>query len=625
MDSRVSNKYTFSSLGLAIFLSTSGAFAQQPNSGNIETLQITGSRLDGQSIASVTTVNRAEIERINPLSTVELLARIPHVNITQNGQAGGLSFVSVRGGEANFTLIMIDGVAVNDPTNSRGGGFDFNQLDPAVIERVEVYRGGISAVHGGDAISGVIHFITRESSGQQVRLEVGNQKQRSASATLSFDNDHGLSVLANLSARHHNPSEFDKTDNQQAMLKMGWVTGGQNHQGFVSYSNSDNLAFAEDSGGLTYAMPQQAEARDSEQWLWGYRGQIPINETVILDLSASYLNREERSAHPGIADGVLSGIPASDITSEYEKSESEAYVSWQISPNWSALGGISLRQSTGSNRGFLDFGFPLPVDFELDLDTNSAFVETKYQSDSLLISVGARVDDPDQFDRETSYRVSAQWIVQQELTLFAVYNEGYKLPSFFALAHPLVGNPDLQPERSDNIELGMKHQTEELQWVITYFDNRFTDLVDFDDQLFTNVNRTQVDTQGVEVNGQWNITEWLLLLGDISYTDVDVVGEEQQLRRRPNWSGSLALQGQWNGLQVMIFVDFRDDYQDSSIATGQITLPGYAKYGASAQYEINDNLNLSLNIDNALGKTYQDAVGFKVDDQQVRAGLTYQF
>ncbi len=154
--------------GLAALCAATQGFAR-----DIESVTVTGTRLPDTLLATHHSLTRETIERVNPPTTVALLRQIPNLIISQNGAASGHSFASIRGGEPNFILVMIDGVAVNDPTNSSGGGFDYNQLDPALIERVEVYRGGTSAVHGGEAISGIIHFITRRTATSSVALETG--------------------------------------------------------------------------------------------------------------------------------------------------------------------------------------------------------------------------------------------------------------------------------------------------------------------------------------------------------------------------------------------------------------------------------------------------------------------
>ncbi|GAB2697676.1 TonB-dependent receptor plug domain-containing protein [Aliiglaciecola aliphaticivorans] len=616
-------KYGFCCLAALFSLSISSmtVLAQQ----NVEILQVTGTRMADNTSGSVASLSREQIDRINPASTLDLLQRIPNIMIAENGVAGGVSFVSVRGGESNFTLILIDGVAVNDSTNSRGGGFDFSQVNPQSIERIEVYRGGISAIYGGEAISGVIHIITREDVAPAINLEVGSDKQLNAGLNLSHKYDNGVSLLASLSSREREGSEFAITKSQQGLFKAAFANAKQSHRLLVTYSDNENLSFAEDSGGEQYAMPLSAEQRNSEQWLLGLNNTFELNHSNAINLNLSWLNRQESSEHPGIAEGVQSGIPASTIDSEFTRSEIELFLNHQLNQTTTIVVGISARDSEGSNTGFLDYGFQLPVDFVLEQDSQSAFIEGKYGQDNYSIDLGIRYDDADNFDSETSIRFAGHYNLLEELSLFAVYNEGYKLPSFFALAHPLVGNSDLQPERSINKELGLQWDAESGHITLVLFENDFTDLVDFDAELFTNVNRSNVETSGVELSTSLELTTWLQLSVDVSYLDITVNGEQSQLRRRPQWFGGASLDARWKNLTITIFADVRDEYLDSSIPTGLVELGGYAKYGVAANWQLSENLQTNLNIDNALAHNIQDSVGFENNDTNFRVGMTYQF
>ncbi|WP_040523663.1 TonB-dependent receptor plug domain-containing protein [Aliiglaciecola lipolytica] len=592
---------------------------------NIETMQVTGTRIADNTSGSFSSLSREQIDLINPVSTLDLLDRLPNIVIAENGLAGGVSFVSIRGGESNFTLVMIDGVAVNDSTNSRGGGFDFSQINPLSIERIEVYRGGISAIYGGEAISGVIHIITREQAAPAISVEVGSDKQVNLGANFSHKLDNGVSVLASLSSREREASENASATSKQALFKLGYADSNQNHNLLVTYSDNQNISFAEDSGGELYAMPQMPEQRNSEQWLVGFNNIFKTSDATAINLNVSWLNHQESSDHPGIAEGVQSGVPASNIDSEFERGEVELFVNHLLNKATTLVIGVNKRNAEGRNTGFLDYGFPLPVDYVLQQDSQSAFAEVKYAQPKYGVDVGLRYDDADNFDSETSVRFAGHYNATENVNLFAVYNEGYKLPSFFALAHPLVGNPDLQPERSVNKELGMEVQLHTGQFTIVLFENDFTDLVDFDAELFTSVNRSNVETTGVEFNSNLDVTTWLQFSFDISYVDVTVDGQSSQLRRRPKWFGGASLDAQWQNVSVSVFADFRDEYLDSSIATGLIILGGYAKYGISANWQISDNFKTNLNIENALAHDIQDSVGFENNDANIRVGMTYQF
>ena len=112
-----------------------------------------------QAPAAVTIISREQIaqQHANRLSTV--LQQIPGVFVDEMGGRGGLSSVYLRGGDPNFTVIMIDGIPINDPSNQRGGSVNLATLTP---ERIEIVRGPVSVVYGSDAMAGAINIITRK-------------------------------------------------------------------------------------------------------------------------------------------------------------------------------------------------------------------------------------------------------------------------------------------------------------------------------------------------------------------------------------------------------------------------------------------------------------------------------
>ena len=624
----------FSLLMLANFVAANLVNAQSNHSQTanaleqglaVEVIQVSGTRLDGTPLGAYSTLSREEIEQINPASTIDLLKRLPHVDVSENGNAGGFSYVSIRGGEFNFTLVTIDGIAVNDSTNSRGGGFDFNQINPSAIERIEVYRGGINTIYGGDAISGVINIVTRDTTAPVVTLELGTDEQLNVSATTSHRLSNNTSLLGSVSSQNKRVSSFEEIQSDQLLLKSAYATKALKLGGLATFNQSEVSGFTEDSGGELLAQPKTAETRDSEQWLVGFSGELTLNDATILNGQLSWLNREETIDNPGIAEGVFSGIPASVVTSDYERKDVDLYATFIISPQTSMVAGANIRQQDGQNRGFLDFGFPLPVDYDFSQDTQSFYIEAKHAFDAFTVEASARYDSPDDFDNETSIRLGGSYTVDDNTRLFAVFNQGYKLPSFFALAHPLVGNSELQPERSDNFEVGFASQVSEtILFEIIYFANEFTDLVDFDAELFTNVNRNKVDTSGLEFDVSAALSNNIDLIANVRYLDIDAQ-EGVTLRKRPNVSGNLRVDVAYKISRTSIFIDFRDNYLDSSIATGYVRLPGYASVGVSSVISLNEQLDINLNIQNALGKTLEDSVGFIEDDVEARVGVTYRF
>ena len=124
-------------------------------------------QLQARTGAPVTVIDEATIESINKLDVLEALRLVPASQIVQVGQRGGPTSLFLRGGESNFTKVLIDGI----PANDIGGGFDFSQLTIASVERIEVLRQTNSVIYGSDALTGVVNISTRRGTSRVPALD----------------------------------------------------------------------------------------------------------------------------------------------------------------------------------------------------------------------------------------------------------------------------------------------------------------------------------------------------------------------------------------------------------------------------------------------------------------------
>ncbi|MCD8513209.1 MAG: TonB-dependent receptor plug domain-containing protein [Nitrincola sp.] len=132
-----------------------------------------------QTLAATTVITRADIERLQPESVAQLLRGTAGVEFASNGGAGSVTSLFMRGTNSNHTLVMIDGVKINSPTDGRAS---WNFLPVSQIERIEIVRGPQSTIWGADAIGGVVNIITRQADAShnhgEIRIGAGNQNTR---------------------------------------------------------------------------------------------------------------------------------------------------------------------------------------------------------------------------------------------------------------------------------------------------------------------------------------------------------------------------------------------------------------------------------------------------------------
>ena len=151
------------SLGLFISISVNGEELRAEALASSSEIVITASRISSSAAShssNALLINRESLDAMGDDNAVTLLRKFPDIHIDNPGGLGGVSSLYLRGGEPNYTQVLVDGIAVNDPTNSRGGSFDIGTIDISNVQRIEVLRGPQSAKFGSDALAGVVNFIT---------------------------------------------------------------------------------------------------------------------------------------------------------------------------------------------------------------------------------------------------------------------------------------------------------------------------------------------------------------------------------------------------------------------------------------------------------------------------------
>ena len=227
----------------------------------------------GDTVTSTTVISKAEIEAKQPVSLTELLRNIPGVHVDQNGGRGGVASIYTRGADPNFTLLLVDGIQMNDPLNSRGGSFNLSDLDVAGIERIEIVRGPLASVYGSAAIGGVINIITRRGSSEPQgsvelsggRFGYGRTALTSSGAKGIFDYAFSTAYLSDgepvQGSAFRNGSfngKFSIAPSDRALLQM-----------VSHFADSYSETFPDDSGGPKYAVRRQTDAAMNNNPPWG--------------------------------------------------------------------------------------------------------------------------------------------------------------------------------------------------------------------------------------------------------------------------------------------------------------------------------------------------------------------
>jgi outer membrane receptor protein involved in Fe transport len=595
---------------------------------------VTGTRLPGPAAGlpgARTSIGRDEIEARNDAGAVDLLAAVPGLHVNQPG-AGGVVQLFVRGAEPNFTVFMLDGVEVNDPTNTRGGSFDLATLDLAAVERVEIVRGPQSSIYGSDALAGAVNVITRGGARvptAEAGVEAGGEEYRRASLRLAgpLARDGGFS----LQAAHRDDGEAVPGSTRESDSVSGALTldprAGLSLGLHGRYASGEQTSFPEQSGGPEYAVLRDLDRAEADDLSLGADADWRLAGAWSLQARATLYRRDGEYASPGIA--PLDQVPPNGARNELDRRGGTLRLTWRPAEAVAATAGLDYQREEGDSTGYVEFapGVRAPADFDMTRDTLGAFVETRLRpAEAITLAASLRHDEPDAADGEWTGKAGAAWSPGDGRTrLTANWGTGFKLPSFFALSSPLVGNPDLRPEQSRSLEVGVARDlaggAAEIGLVL--FDNDYEDLIDFDPATFRNVNRDEVAVRGVEVNGRRALSPMLGLRLHATWTDIEVRGSDRELLQRPDWRGGASLRWQPRG-DWLLDLDwlYVGRVLDAAIPTGTRDLDAWHRLDLAASWKATPRLRLTLAVDNLLDASYEEAIGFPAAGIRPRLGAS---
>ncbi|WP_447969248.1 TonB-dependent receptor plug domain-containing protein [Nitrospira sp. M1] len=592
--------------------------------------------------ASVTVISRSDIAHQQAHRFSEILQQVPGLHVDEMGGRGGINSIYIRGGDPNFTLIMLDGVPINDPTNQRGGSVDLSTLTPERIEKVEIIRGPLSALYGSESVSGAINIIT-QSGGQE-----SHQLIRGAAGRFGFTREllqaNGpvgpLTYAVSLShTRNDEQVKHDRFELGTAGWHVNWDNGlpvklrltGQ-------FTHTSTQGFPEGSGGSRLAVIRDPETRTTAELVSGL--QLIHNPTDHWKhtMSLTIFRRTQDSDNPGVAsDPTIFRIPPNTFHTTYTRIQPTWRHTVALTPDWSFAGGIQLTTEIGKRTGIQELtalGAPTDqrTDFHNTRSTHALFTEVSgtLLSD-LQATMGLRVDIPEGFGAEVSPRIALSYQATASTRVRTGYGEGFKLPSMASLGDPTIGNPQLKPERSQGWDVSIHHSLGDdgPEIELTYFHNRFSQLIDLDPALarmnmFRLVNLQTVNTQGLELSTLVTPLDGFSVKGFVTYLDTEIEGTSDPLRNRPKWSGGLTLtthpSATWTIRTQVRVIGTRFDLQ---IPTEEDRVGGYVKADLAITYRPTPAWRLFGIFENFTNTSYEEYLGFRAPGLFFRMGIEY--
>lgn len=575
----------------------------RPDSQQLEPIVVSASRHDEKSIS--TPVGRKELQEADweqKGETVESgLSSIPGLSYSNTGGIGQPRSIFIRGARAEDTLVILDGIPLNDPL-SPTRSFDFSQM-PSSLESIEILKGAQSVLYGSDALGGVVLLKSKEQTEPQAKIEAGSYGTYKARAShLGFRANYGRSDGISSADERLGNTERDGYRTYSFGGKKSFALGPNGlleAQGFYQYQwvetdrdggpGGDSLGTQTKSRNLTFRL---AETHDLGQGFSLHSG-----------VSHFSRNRDDNTVGPAF------------YRSQTWRAESILRKSFQ----WhSATAGLDFHRDSGTSSDFLEKKF---------LHIFSGFLQWDWSHKKFSGSQGARIDLPSQHQKEVTYRSAlGYWILEDELQARASIGSGLKVPSLYQ-TYSRYGSANLKPSSSLSKDVSLQYKTSSSETELTLFENRFKNSIDFvstpSPGRYQNIGRA--DSVGLEFAHRQDFFP-LYFDNALTYMNARDRTNGERLRRRPRLSLASELgvrRGDFAGASLqMRWIKGRTDTLPIFPYTAQ-AMPSFAVFRLEGFHRIRNLWKLSLRIENLFDRSYQETSGFGTPERSFYVGLDW--
>ncbi|MBL7870048.1 MAG: TonB-dependent receptor [Cyclobacteriaceae bacterium] len=541
-----------------------------------------------------------------------------------NSNPGKDKSVYLQGAKNDYTIILLDGVPLNDPSGVSGGAYDLRLISLDQVERIEILKGSQSTLYGSDAIAGVINIITKSGGERPIELigalgygsyntVRGNVGVRGSTKVLDYSlgyshlNTDGISE-----AKDENVTGFDK-------------------DGAVQNSFQANLGFKPNSKLLLkpFFRYNQFEGK--------YDGGA-FTDDVLNQYTGTLLNTGVH-ANYSLNKGSVHAQYSYDQTDRsfdgtYGKSEyrgkfnhTEVFMNYQMRKEIQLLAGI-----TRQDLKMLDTA---SVEKNPSVVLTSPYVSLFSAFGNFSAEVGGRYTNHTKFGEALTYSINPSYRFQNGLKLFLNLSTGFKSPSLYQLYGQYGANPYLKPERSQSLEGGVQGVAvnTKMEWRAVVFSRSVKDVIIY--AYPTNINLDQQDDKGIELESSLQVTSRLKISAFYAFVTGAVTTKINNqdtvfnnLIRRPKNTIGVNMGYQFSkqlfmSLNLKTFGQRDDLYFDLTTFTNQSAkLSAYALLDFHTDYKLkNQKVSFFVDIKNLLNQDYQEVYGYNTMGINVNGGI----
>lgn len=576
-------------------------------------------------------IDRAEIDLNSGRDLSQILNQSSGIRVNDSyGAPSNSRILYLQGAAATNTLILMDGLAINDPSGP-GGLFDLRLLSTDNIEQIEILKGSQSTLYGTDAIAGVINIITRKGGDKPI----GGSAHLSYGSYNTLNGNVGVNGSVNSSVRYNFNYSRESSDGFSAATNPD-DTGSFGDDGFntdaffgkVDLSPAESLTVSPFLKYSSFDGDYDADAfRDAENEF----SLLMINPGIQMEYSANKLRlnggynytRTERSFSNQFGENEFEGrFHNADLYGNYRFSD-------------------YIRVLAGFN--FQDFTIP----GQENEDSRNASIASPYATlylenlSGFSTELGYRLNNHSEYGSNSTFSIAPSFHLSKQVKLFGSVTTGFKAPTLDELFGQFGANPNLDPQKSLYMNAGIETflLSQSLKLSAQYFNREIDDLIIYAANGY--INRDQQKDQGIEVSANWIITNRLTAGAWYNYLDgeISTIGTngqettESNLIRRPANSFGLnagfqatdqfriRVDGEFNGERTDLYFN-----PNNNFASEEITLDAYTLVNLYAEYKLLDRkITLFGDVKNLFNSDFTEVYGFNTMGMAVKGGARFNF
>lgn len=588
-----------------VFVALYGAFIPQwaladepkPEEEIVITATRTAKTAD-ESMASVTVITREEIEQSQAVDVAELLKFHAGLDVARNGGPGQTTSLFIRGTESNHTLVLVDGVKMNPGTI---GGAAFQNVDPELIERIEIVKGPRSSLYGSEAIGGVVQIFTRkQKTGTHVNAtaSTGSYQTNKASAGLSAGSD----------------------DWKAGLHMSGFITEGfPAHEALTENTGTNNTS-------INAFVATNIGSIDAELRAWHSEGNTEyynfaptpvdqdfLNDTASLTLKGSFSDLAASTLRIGQARDFIDQNQSVDFA-HTRRLTADWQNDIQSGTNGLLTAGIYLSKEFTDAESF-------GTTFNEEVDDNAIYAQYQANSGQHGYLVGGRYTRNSAFGSHPTGNLSYSYKLSEKMGLFTALGAAYRAPDSTD-RFGFGGNPALKPETSQSLELGTNYQLSKRSSIkAAAFYNRIENLIVYDTGTSQNQNIDLATIPGIEFDYKTGVQQFdFHITGILQNPENAATGN--QLARRAKQSLTFTTIYKRPGYQFGIDLLATGDRPDSDFST--VINPAYTLVNANGQYQLGKQWVLQGRIENLFNTDYVLADGYNTPGRSIYIGLRFR-